>query len=68
MPAKRGVATDDRNRVAVQRAGLAFGRVRLICPLSFCPFEPSGLSIPVCLDMHVRPELTAGVLQVPRRR
>lgn len=26
MPAKRGVATDDRNRVAVQLAGLAFGR------------------------------------------
>ena len=26
MPAKRGGATDDRNRVAVQLAGLAFGR------------------------------------------
>jgi hypothetical protein len=26
MPAKRGVAADDRNRVAVQLAGLAFGR------------------------------------------
>jgi len=26
MPAKRGVATYDRNRVAVELAGLAFGR------------------------------------------
>jgi hypothetical protein len=36
MPTKRVGATDDRNRVAVQLAGLAFG------PLLFCPFEPSG--------------------------
>jgi hypothetical protein len=42
MPAKRGVATDDRNRVAVQLAGLALVELRLICPLLFCPFEPSG--------------------------
>jgi hypothetical protein len=28
MPAKRGVATDDRYRVAAQLAGLAFGRAK----------------------------------------
>jgi hypothetical protein len=36
MPTKRVGATDDRNRAAVQLAGLAFG------PLLFCSFEPSG--------------------------
>jgi len=35
MPAKRGVATDDRNRVAVQLAGLSFDRAATHCPLSF---------------------------------
>lgn len=29
MPAKRGVATYDRNRVAVELAGLAFGRATI---------------------------------------
>jgi hypothetical protein len=42
MPAKRGVATDDRNRVAVQLAGLSFDRAATHCPLSFCPFERCG--------------------------
>jgi len=43
MPAKHGVATYDRNRVAVELAGLAFVELRLICLLLFCPFEPSGI-------------------------
>ncbi len=46
MPAKRGVATYDRNRVAVELAGLALGRATthlssIILPLR--AFWPSGI-------------------------
>jgi hypothetical protein len=62
MPAKRGVATDDRNRVGVQLAGLALVELRLIYPLLFCPFEPSGsgtglLDGKACKPENLRKEL-----------
>ena len=42
MPVKRGVATYDRNRVAVELAGLAFGSSYDSFVLYHSVVEPSG--------------------------
>ena len=42
MPAKRGIATDDRNWVAAHLVELALGRAKTDFPLIIPPLEPSG--------------------------